>query len=30
MDRMAVDAASQVVRVLNGEKPLWNVNQPEH
>lgn len=30
MDRMAVDAASEVVRVLNGEKPLWSVNQPEH
>ena len=27
MNRMATDAASEVVRVLNGEKPKWNVNQ---
>lgn len=26
--RMAVDAASEVVRVLDGEKPKWPVNQP--
>ncbi|MDF9445856.1 3-phosphoglycerate dehydrogenase, partial [Limosilactobacillus mucosae] len=29
MDRMAVDAASEVVRVLNGQKPQWNVNEPQ-
>jgi D-3-phosphoglycerate dehydrogenase len=27
MARMAVDAASECVRVLNGEKPQWPVNQ---
>lgn len=27
MNRMATDAASEVARVLNGEKPQWNVNQ---
>jgi D-3-phosphoglycerate dehydrogenase len=27
--RMAVDAASEVVRVLNGEKPQWPVNEPK-
>jgi len=27
MDRMAVDSASEVVRVLDNEKPKWNVNQ---
>jgi D-3-phosphoglycerate dehydrogenase len=28
MARMAVDSASEVVRVLHGEQPLWSVNQP--
>lgn len=28
MARMAVDSASEVVRVLQGEQPLWNVNHP--
>jgi D-3-phosphoglycerate dehydrogenase len=27
MSRMATDAASEVVRVLDGEQPKWNVNQ---
>ncbi|WEV57037.1 phosphoglycerate dehydrogenase [Ligilactobacillus acidipiscis] len=27
MSRMAVDAASEVVRVLSGKKPKWNVNK---
>lgn len=27
--RMATDAASEVVRVLNGEQPQWPVNQPK-
>ncbi|WP_143462504.1 phosphoglycerate dehydrogenase [Levilactobacillus enshiensis] len=28
MSRMAVDAASEVVRVLNGDQPQWPVNHP--
>ncbi len=27
MERMAVDSASEVVRVLSGEKPKWAVNK---